>query len=307
MAGINWRNMALRILSVLLAVFLWIYATNEQNPVNDQILSIQLQRREPPAGLVVSGNIPSNISIRVQGPRTQMAALTPADFQAILDLSKLTEGDHSIPIQVHSPSGVQVNQVTPAKVYVSVESVIEKEVAVSAQFTGNPARGYTNLEPIIQPSKVTIRGPKSKVNAIEQVQVSVNVESATGMVEQTVPVNPGDHAISVSPQSVKVTVPVAPLPSKTVAIKARVTGEPAAGYEMAGFIISPANVQVFAPVTVLSGINRVETDVINVGGATSDVTVKVNVHALPGFYEIKPSTVDVTVTIRKAAGQEPER
>ncbi|MCL6612161.1 MAG: hypothetical protein K6T66_11540 [Peptococcaceae bacterium] len=304
MAGIKWRNMALRILSVLLAVLLWIYATNEQNPVNDQILSIQLQRRDPPAGMVVSGSIPSNVSIRVQGSRTRVAALTPADFQAVLDLSGLSEGDHNVPVKVSPPPGIQVIQVTPGRVYVVVESVVEKQVDVAAAFKGNPAKGYTALEPAIQPSKVTLRGPGSKVNAIDHIKVTVDVESATGVVDQTVPVSSGQNGVTVSPQSVRVTVPVTPLPSKTVAVRAGVVGEPAREYEMAGVTVNPANVQVTAPSEALSGINWVETENIDIKGADRDVTVRIGVRLPTGAVEIKPAAVEVTVHLRKARGQE---
>lgn len=304
MAGINWRNMALRILSVLLAVLLWIYATNEQNPVNDQILSIQLQRRDPPAGMVVSGSIPSNVSIRVQGPRTRVAALTPADFQAVLDLSGLSGGDHNVPVKVIPPPGIQVTQVSPPRVYVVVESIVEKQVDVSAAFKGSPAKGYTALQPVIQPSKVTLKGPGSKVNAIDQIKVTVDVESATGVVDQTVPVSSGQNGVTVSPQSVRVTVPVIPLPSKPVAVRTGVVGEPAPEYEIAGITVNPANVQVTAPSEALSGINWVETENVDVKGADRDVTVRIGVRLPSGAVEINPAAVEVTVHLRKARGQE---
>ncbi len=305
MAGIYWRNAALRILSVLLAILLWIYATNEQNPVNDQILSIQLQRRDPPPGMVVSGTIPSNVSIRVQGPRSQVTALTPADFQAVLDLSKVSDGDHNIPVKVTYPPGIQVTQVTPPRVYVVVDSIVEKQVEVSASFKGSPARGYDAQAAVIQPSKVILRGPGSKVGAIDQIKVTVDIESATGPVEQTVQASSGQDGVAVYPQAVKVSVPISPLPSKTVAVRAMITGGPAREYEVSGFTVKPANVQVTAPSTVLSGINWVETEKIDIKGADRDITVNINVPPPAGAVEVKPATVEVTVQLKKAKAQDP--
>lgn len=305
MAGIYWRNTALRILSVLLAILLWIYATNEQNPVNDQILSIQLQRRDPPPGMVVSGSMPTNVSIRVQGPRTQVTALTPADFQAVLDLSKVSDGDHYIPVKVTSPPGIQVTQVTPGRVYVVVDSIVEKQVEVSASFKGNPAKGYAAQAAAVQPSKVTLRGPGSKVGAIDQIKVTVDIESATGPVDQTVPVSSGQNGVTVYPQAVKVNVPITALPSKTVAVRARITGDPAREYEVSGFTVKPANVQVTAPSTVLSVINWVETENIDIKGADRDITLNINVIPPPGAAEVKPATVEVTVQLKKAKAPEP--
>lgn len=298
MAGVNWRNMALRILSVALALLLWIYATNEQNPVNDQILSLQLQRLNQPKGMVVSG-IPSSVSVRVQGSRTQVTALSANDFQAVVDLSGVVEGDNYIQVKVSSPPGIQVILITPNRVHAVADSVIEKQVDVAASLKGNPAKGYTTQEPVIQPAKVTLRGPRSKIAAIDQIRVTVDVESATGVVDQTVPVNSGQNDVSVVPQTVKVTVPVTPLPAKTVAVRARVTGEPARDYEISGFSISPANVTVMAPSGELAGINWVETEKIDIKGAERDVTVKIGVSPPAGSVEVRPAAVEVTVQIKK--------
>ncbi len=304
MAALNWRNMALRILSVILAILLWVYATNEQNPVNDQILSIQLHRLNPPKDVEISG-IPSNVSIRVQGPRNQITALSPPDFQAVVDLSGVTEGSQYVPVKVNSPSGIQVTQVTPNRVYVTVDRIIEKQVDVAVSFKGSPARGYITLEPVVQPSKVTLRGPGSKVSAIDQLWVTVDIESATAVVDQTLPVNPGQNGVSASPQAVKVTVPVSPLPSRTVPVRVRVTGEPAAGYEITGYIVKPESVQVVAPPGTLPEINWVETDMIEIRGSDRDVMVKIGVSPPAGAVEMKPAAVEVTVQVKKSKAQEP--
>lgn len=299
MAGIKWRNMTLRILSVLLALLLWVYATNEQNPVNDQILSIQLQRRDPPKGIEITSSIPSNVSIRVQGPRTQVTSLGPTDFQAVLDLSAAAEGDHYIPVKVTSPPGVQVTMVTPPRVYVVAEAIVEKQVDVSAALKGTPAKGFIALAPAVQPSRVTVRGPRSRINAVDQLKVTVDVEGATGAVEQTVPVTAGQEGVSVAPQSVRVIVPINQLPSKSVVVRPRVEGDPARDYEVTGVTTSPVGVQVVAPAGVLAGVNSVDTEKIDVRGLDRDTIFKIAVTPPQGAVEVRPATVDVTVQVRK--------
>ncbi|MCL6477286.1 MAG: hypothetical protein K6T65_02605 [Peptococcaceae bacterium] len=304
MARIEWRNMSLRILSVVLAFLLWIYATNEQNPVNDQILSIPLKQFGKSDQMIITG-IPSNVSIRVQGPRTQVTALSAADFEALVDLSGVTEGEQYVQVKVTSPPGIQVTQVTPPRIHIKGDKIVEQQVAVAAVFKGNPARGYTALDPVIQPDKVTAIGPRSQVSAIDQIKITVDIESAAGVVEQTVPVNSGQKDVRLVPQVVKVTVPVTTMPSKTVMIRARTTGEPAGDYEVTGVTINPANVQVVAPSSTLAGINLVETEAIDISGADRDVKVRIGVSPPPGAIEVKPATVEVTVQLKKAKAQPP--
>ncbi|MFZ5649908.1 MAG: YbbR-like domain-containing protein [Bacillota bacterium] len=305
MARIDWRNMALRILSVVLALLLWIFATNERNPVQDQILSVSLSKRGLPGGMVVANDIPPAVSIRVQGNRGQVVALTSTDFEAVLDLSKVGEGEQHIPVRVTPPQGIQVSKVTPEKIYVVAESIVEQQVGVKASLKGTPAKGYAAMEPVIQPALVTVKGPRSKVSTVSQVSVTVDVESVVSQVEKMLPVNSGENGVTVFPQTVKVTVPVTLLPSKSVPVRARASGTPAKDYEIDGFVIKPAEVQVVAPASELAGINWVETEKVDVKGADRDITVKAGLSLPPGAVEAKPSTVDVTVKLKKTGTTAP--
>lgn len=299
MTRIDWRNMALRILSVVLALLLWIFATNERNPVQDQILSVSLSKRDLPGGMVVANDIPPAVSIRVQGSRGQVMAMTSTDFEAVLDLSKVGEGEQYVPVRVTPPQGIQVSKVTPEKIYVVAESIVEQQVGVKASLKGTPAKGYAAMEPVIQPAMVTVKGPRSKVGAVSQVGVAVDVESAVSQVEKMLPVNSGEKGVTVFPQTVKVTVPVAQLPSKSVPVRAMAIGTPAKDFEIDGFVIKPADVQVVAPSSVLAGIDVVETEKVDVKGTDRDITVKAGLSLPPGVVEAKPSTVDVTVKLKK--------
>lgn len=305
MARIDWRNMALRILSVVLALLLWVFATNERNPVQDQILSVKVLQRGLPDRMVLTNEIPPSVSIRVQGSRGQVTALTSNDFEAVLDLSKVSEGEQYIPVKVNPPQGIQVTLVTPSKIYVVAESIVEQQVGVKASVKGTPFKGYTALDPVIQPASVTVRGPKSKVGAISQVNVTVDVESAVTQVEKTLPVTAGENGVTVFPQNVKVTVPITLLPYKTVPVRARASGTPAKDFEIDGFTIKPAEVQVVAPPGVLSGINWVETEKVDVKGTEQEMTVKTGLSLPPGVVEVKPSTVEVTIKLRKTGTAAP--
>jgi len=300
MAGIDWRNMSLRILSVLLALLLWVYATNEQNPVHNQILSINLIQRGLPDNTVINSDIPRVISVRIQGTRGQVTALTPSDFEAILDLSRVTEGEQNLPVKLSSPQGVQVTQVTPGRVNVVVESIVEQQVNVKAAPRGSPAKGYTALDPVVLPNVVTVRGPRSKLAAISQINLIVEVDMATAQVEKTLPVNVEQSGVIVDPKSVRVTVPINQLPSRMVPVRASATGTPAKDFEVDGIVVKPAEVQVVAPQGVLAGINWIETEKVDVKGAEHDVTVKTGVTPPKDVVEIKPATVEVTVQVKKA-------
>jgi len=299
MGGIDWRNMSLRILSVFLALLLWLYVTNEQNPVHSQILSVSLSQRGLPQNMSVSGSIPNSVSIRVQGTRVQIAALTADDFEAVLDLSGLGEGEHPVQVKVNSPPGFQIAQVNPNKIAVTLESIVEQQVQVTASLKGSPIRGFYALSPVVAPQTVTVKGPRSKVSAITQLGVIVEVEGVNSDLEKILPVAVPQSGVSVYPQSVKVTVPVSQLPTKTVPVRTGTVGSPAAGYEVNSITSSPAEVQVTAPAEVLAQLRWVEAEKVDISGADSDVKVNTAVALPNNAVEVKPSAVETTVHLRK--------
>lgn len=310
MARLDWHKLALRFFAVFLALLLWVYASGEQkvaNTANSQIMSIPLQQREVSDNLVLSGFLPSNVSIRVDAPRAKIESLTANDFEAYIDLSNLGEGSYNMPVVVDSPEGVEVSQVTPNKVYVVLEGIQEKQVPVTAILKGKPAKGYVASEPIVQPEMVMIRGPKSIINTIDQLNVEANIESATGKVEQTAEVRTNQINIKVTPQLVKVIVPIESIPSKELEVNPRVEGAPAVGYEITEITVKPATVKLFAASSLLQSINKVDTEIIDVSGANRDFTLQVNLVTPRGAESISSSVAEVTVRIKQSAAQEPER
>jgi YbbR domain-containing protein len=289
--------MSLRILSVLLALLLWLYVNNEQNPVHSQLLTVTLQQRGLPQNMSVSGSIPQSVSIRVQGTRSQLATLTAADFEAVLDLTGLGEGEHSVQVRVGSPPGLQV-QANPNRVAIALESIVEQQVPVTVALNGSPLKGFYVLAPVAAPQVATVKGPRSRVGAITQLGVAVDVEGVNSNIEKTLPL-PAQSGVSISPASVRVTVPVTQLPAKTVPVRTGVTGTPMPGYEVIAIMASPAEVQVTAPPEVLAGIKWLEAEKVNINGAAGDVQVSTAVTPPANAVEVKPSVVETTVRLQK--------
>lgn len=305
MGGIDWKSMSLRILSVFLALLLWLYVTNEQNPVNSQIISVSLSQRGLPQNMSINGSIPQSVSIRVQGTRVQIAALNADDFEAVLDLSGLGEGEHPVPVKVNSPPGIQIAQINPNKIPVTLESIVEQQVPVTASLKGSPVRGFYALSPVVSPQAVTVKGPRSKVSAVAQLGVTVEVEGVNSDLEKTVPLAAPQGGVSVYPQSVKVTVPVAQLPTKSVPVRTGTMGSPAAGYEVDRITASPAEVQVTAPAEVLAQLRWVEAEKVDISGAASDVTVRTAVVLPTNAVEVRPLAVETTARLKKIEAPPP--
>lgn len=303
----------MRIISILLAVFLWIYVTNELNPTKEQVLrQIPIETRGLETGLVV-GDMPDNVSLRVQGNQNVMADLTGKSVEVWVDLNGVREGNALVPVQVKLPAGVRLMDISPGKVTVQIERIVEKHVRVKVETTSRPADGYRQMKPAAKPSQVVIKGPESVLAAVDAAAARVDMQGRTGNVLETVPVqlidrqgrvvdNPG---VAVVPGQVEVFVPVVnELPSKTVPVRVTVTGIPAEGQVVGEVIPEPRTVTVTGRREVLDGIREIATEAVDVTGAKEDVFKTVRPVLPAGVASPAAPEVRVLVKIGPAA-QEP--
>src|SRR5690349_23807567 len=80
------KNVALRVLSLAIAVGLWIFVNAGQRSMIDE-LSVPVSYRRLPAGLVIVNHPPDFAKIQVTGPRTLLSLLDPDRLMVRLDLS----------------------------------------------------------------------------------------------------------------------------------------------------------------------------------------------------------------------------
>lgn len=306
MPRLNWRNLSLQILSLLMALILWVYVTNEQNPLDERPFNVSLRGRGVPDGYLVTG-LPSTVNVRAQGSRGQLTTLTPGDFQAVVDLSGITPGENELTVNVSAPPGIRVIQVSPSRVRVQVDRVVEKEVPVAVTFRGEPAAGYSALAATVNPPLVHLKGPEQLVNAVTRVTATVDVQGASGTVERSATLTGLPRGVSVFPPVVRVTVPVLAMPVKEVPVEPQVRGTPAAGYRVEEVRVEPGAVQVSAPAPTLAGLQRVNTVPVDISGVSQDVVRRVGLVAPGSGVVLRPEQVQVTVRLSPLPENPPER
>lgn len=305
MARVNWRNNTLMLLSLLLAFVLWLYVSNEQNPVREKILTINLEVSGLADNLVIIGGMPDSVRVRVQGNRTQLANLAPVDFKAVVNIPEGNTGDFAVPVQVSTPTGLRVAQVIPDEVHLSVDRVVEKQITVAVSLRGAPAEGFTALAPIYQPGMVVARGPSRNVESIGQATAMVDIQGAANNVEQTLQVSVGSDSITLNPAVVHVTIPiVSAVATKNVPVVPQVTGVPAAGFTVKNTSADPLTVQLSGSAETLGPVTSIKTEPVDVQGAKKNITKEVGL-ALPEGVSAQPGQVEVMVEVGKADATTP--
>jgi len=300
----QWRDNYIRILSVFIALLLWVYVTNEQNPVTDQTFSVPLVAQDTPRGYVVDG-LPGTVSVRVRGTRIVIGTLQRDDFSARVNLADIKAGEQEVRVQLTAPPEVEVLQVSPTLLTVQADQIVEKNVPVNVVIKGTVAEGMQAGAPVLEPAVTTVRGPTGLLDGIRQLAVTVDVSGADETLTRQMRLDTGVEGVTASPDRVTVTVPVTTLAVQSLPVRLRTTGEPAAGYEVSSTTVRPQTVQVTARDNVLRGITTVSTMALDISGISGDVEREVVLVLPNGARQVEPDRVMVTISVSQVEEETP--
>ncbi|RLT44543.1 MAG: hypothetical protein DWI58_00550 [Chloroflexi bacterium] len=300
------RSPGLAVVSLLIAIALWVVVSEEENPTRIELLpaSVTLEAANLDSTLAVASTLPS-VQIRVAAPDDRWATLSPANFRAYVDLNGTGARAAHVPVQVEvlGVSRVRVLDVTPATITVNLEEVITKQVAVRPRVVGTLPRGYELGAAVPDRASVEVTGARSLVALINAVSANVNVTGLTVGLEQAVPltaVSEGGgeiRGVAVRPPTARVAVAVTQnLIVRTLPLEVEVGGQPAAGYRVTGVRITPATIRVEGPIEVLQGLDSLRLPRVDVSGQQADMRTTVRVQSPDGLRAaVAQATVEVSI------------
>jgi YbbR domain-containing protein len=210
-----FRHLGLKLLSVALAVLLWIVVSGEETV--ERGLRVPLELQQAPAGLELMGDVPATVDVRVRGASGSLSRVGTGDIVAVLDLHGAQAGRRLFPLtpeQVRTPFGVEVVQVTPSTIAMAFEASASRQVPVTPAVDGRPAPGYVVGARTADPPAVDVIGPETAVKrATEVLTEPVSVAGARDQVRQNVILGLEDPALRLkTARSALVTVQILPAP-----------------------------------------------------------------------------------------------
>jgi YbbR domain-containing protein len=166
------RNVGLRIISVLIAVGLWIFVNAGQRGAVET-LSVPISYRSLTPGLMIVNHPPDFAKIEVAGPRTLLSLLDPERMTVKLDLAGLPAGHSDLklsPTMFNVPRQTSVTRITPDEVHVDVDRIVTRELPVHLDVDGQPSPNHEVSAVEIRPSTVAVSGPSRYVMALQRVE-----------------------------------------------------------------------------------------------------------------------------------------
>ena len=175
------KNLGLKLLSIVLAVFLWAVVLGEQKV--EVRMTVPLEIKDVPRDLILVNEPVETLEVRLRGPKTLVTTLAPREV-ALEGLPKtLVEGENAIlirPEAIRVPRGIEVVEVTPHRVRVVLEAIVVREVEISPRIEGAPAKGFVLKRVTSSPARVRMAGPKSELRRLARVYtLPISLEGQT--------------------------------------------------------------------------------------------------------------------------------
>lgn len=210
-----FNNLWLKLVAIVLAVLLWWAIAHD--PTVEAVITAPLEFHHAPENLEMSVEGATQVEVRVRGPERTVRRLTPADVQAIVDLSGARAGERTFDLtakQVHLPDGVEVVQVEPSQVRLTFDRSATRTVEVRPRVIGSLVTGYHIANVTADPGTINIVGPARRVDdAGEAITDPVDATGVVGSATFTTHAYVADPLVRVQkPEAIHVTVTTAKTP-----------------------------------------------------------------------------------------------
>ncbi|MEN6350786.1 MAG: CdaR family protein [Syntrophomonas sp.] len=299
------KGIVLKLISVIMAVLLWLYVVNHGDLTASQdLIKVDLQYRNLAEGMTVSG--PDTVSVKLWGSFQEIDNIT-----AYVDLAGKGEGSCELPVKLNQVKGAMFTSVQPDKVTLVIKKIKEKSYAVKYSIAQSPPSGFEVLDVVTIPDKCLVTGEENDLKIINSVVCTINLGEVKDTDSQVVPLAAKDskgktisEGIRLVPDKVLVyTVVGEKQNSKKVKVKTEFAGIPEPGYQMGKVDVNVDTVTVLGAKDEVEALNEVSTKAIDLTGKKASFAEEVEIID-PAGLKVYPSRLMVNVEIKKVEEKE---
>ena len=181
------NNLALKLISVLIAIGIWVLVSGSTDPIMTRSfknVAVTVQNGayiEDTFGKIARlENESQTITVIVTGRKSVLDSLT--DIQAVADLTQIEDMNLEadpvmVPVSVTVP-GIEPENVTavPQNIEVKIEERKTKDFQIAVTQEGKPDSNYAVGKITMEPNIVSVSGPESIINKIGSIRAVVSAK-----------------------------------------------------------------------------------------------------------------------------------
>lgn len=294
-------RLGLKVISVVLAVLLWIYIGNQGGTsARQDTVVVELQYLHLGESLSIE-KAPKTVYVKLWGAYSERGTVS-----AYVDLTGLKAGTHSLPVNLEPIRGAMFTRVEPREVQVVLTNLQERELRVDYQITTNPPPDYELLDLVTNPDRCIISGEASILNQVNRIVCPVNLGNVKGVQSYRLRLQARDasgneirEGLRIIPDTVLVHAVVSPkMSSKSLEVKPVLTGNVAEGYRVREVIVEPIQVGVISRQKIPEEQKQINTAEIDISEKKQSFSQEVAVQTTAGL-KVYPSRVLVEISIEK--------
>lgn len=309
------------VISFILTMALFVYASESSPSRQSAAVSIQTTSNtignvpvyvDMDSQLYTVTGLPESVTLRIEGSSSSLLAVAGnASYRVKTpNLNELGTGKHMITLQVTGlPSGVK-GTVSPETVEIMIEKKATVELPVSVNVNrANLPGAYKSGQALVTPARVTISGPESLINQVENVLATVTVPENTkadytsSVAVQALDATGKPLALKVEPEQVQVRVPIT-TNSKKVPLVLTTTGS--AGSQYTYQLKSDIKeVTILGAQEILDRLTAIPV-VVDVSQMTKTTTQAVKLTLPTGVDSVTPENISVEVVVTPTTTQTTE-
>lgn len=265
------QNIAIKILSIIIAILIWVTIVNISDPVKTVTIynipvTITDQKVLTEKGETYDVVSDQDINISISGKRFLVSSLSDDDFKATASLADLSSVN-AIPITVRAKDNsvqkrINIVDKSESTVKVKIEKLVTMSYPVQVKYTGSTAENYVAISETTSVDHVKVRAPESVHNMIGKVAALCNLHDADKDFTKKcrlVILDKEDKVIApkhtkISRKKVKVSVHLGQ--TKTVPIRVTTKSKPPKGYKIKSVKLSQNTVKLVGDSDILKDVKE---------------------------------------------------
>ncbi|MEQ8168757.1 MAG: CdaR family protein [Candidatus Eremiobacterota bacterium] len=302
------KDINLKILSLVFAIFLWVYVYYKDTPFQENLavtsFVVPIEVKGLASDLTVV-EMQDDVFVKVRGNKDIISDMKAGGVRASVDLSNKSTGTYRVLVQASSL--VEVVSVEPQAVDIKIDKLIEKTVDITLEFEGKPKSGYVvsgeNVK--ILPESVRVKGPEGTMVNVNKVLVKPDISNADlSLKKMEVPLitdRQGNliSGLTVKPSEVEVRIEIIPdRIYRTVPIIPSITGTLPEGYVIKEISLRHSTATIEITSEEGKSVESVRTSPVDIDKKTDDFAAKVWIVPVKGINIIN-NTVQIVIRIDK--------
>ncbi len=304
----NKSNIIAKVVSVIIAIFLWYYVMGLVNPEETRTyrnITVAFKSLDylNNTKLVNLGPSEAKVSVQVKGKKSELDNINENNIKAAIDFRGYSAGQARVPVKaeiIGQYNTLQVTSVGPSEIIFNLDSVESYKKPIEVRQKGEVKENYALSDISMDVENVKLTGPESYIAKVDKVIAEIdltNKDKPFTISSKLYAVDIKDNQIdqvSLYPQVVNINAQIDK--TKSVPIETDFVSHLPSNYKIVNIKTSPQNL-VIKGQDDIDSINSIKTEKIEVSDAVEPKDGELIVKPiLPKGVELLDENVKISVT-----------